>query len=123
MEKTPTRINWLPIRKVAVGFVAAALVWIAQRIGLDIGSAALNQAATAVVGFVVAYLVPQAAQVPAVREAVEAVEDVLDAVDKLKTVELIPVDDASDLPPDHPNKPKPEDQPIISPPPVVPPAA
>jgi uncharacterized membrane protein YhiD involved in acid resistance len=90
MQKSSDSTSWVPIRKVAIGFLAAAIVWVAQRIGLDFGPAAVNQAATAVVGFIVAYLVPLARKVPAVEEAVEAVEKVVDAVDALKTVDFVP---------------------------------
>lgn len=55
----------LPIRKIAAGLVASGLVYLARRVGLDIGDAAANEAAVAIVGFVVAYLVPD----PRVRKA------------------------------------------------------
>lgn len=75
--------KWLPVRKVAVGLIAAVLFWVAQRLGLDLGPDAVNEAAQAIIGFVVAYLVPVAEKVPAVEEAVVEVEKVLDVAEEL----------------------------------------
>lgn len=49
--------NWTPIRKVAIGAVAAAIAYIARQLGVDLGSDEVNEAALAVVGIVTAYLV------------------------------------------------------------------
>jgi hypothetical protein len=45
----------LPIRKVAVTFVGAAMTWGALRLGMDLGNDEANQAAVALVGLVFAY--------------------------------------------------------------------
>lgn len=49
--------RWKPIRKVAVGFVAAGIAYAAKQFGVDLGPAEVNQAALAFVGVVAAYLV------------------------------------------------------------------
>lgn len=49
--------DWTPIRKVAAGFVAAAIAYVAKRAGVDLGPESVNEAAVAFVGIVTAYLV------------------------------------------------------------------
>lgn len=56
MTTTPT--NWLPIRKILATFVAAAIVYIAARAGVDLGSADVNEAAMLIVTVGTGYLVP-----------------------------------------------------------------
>lgn len=51
--------NWKPIKKVAVGFMVAALAYGARLAGADIGDRELNDAALAIVGILAAYLVPE----------------------------------------------------------------
>lgn len=53
----PDATNWLPIKKVGGAILGAALAWVALRLGVDLGPDALNEAATAVVGLLVAYFV------------------------------------------------------------------
>jgi hypothetical protein len=50
--------NWLPIRKVAAGLVAAALVALARKNGISLGSADADQYANDFVGLIVAYVIP-----------------------------------------------------------------
>ncbi len=50
--------NLLPIRKVIAAALAALVVYGAQRLGLDLGPAEVEEAAAAVVAIIVAYLVP-----------------------------------------------------------------
>ena len=49
--------NWKPIKKVAAGFVAAGIAYVAVQLGVDLGDEDVNDAALALVGIVVAYLV------------------------------------------------------------------
>lgn len=51
--------DWTPIKKVAAGFVASAIAYVAKRAGIDLGPEEINEAAIAFVGVVVAYLVPE----------------------------------------------------------------
>lgn len=62
--------KYLPIRKVVVGAVGAGLTWVAMRLGLDLGSAAANQAAAVIVGLVFSY----AEKDPRVQHVVAEVE-------------------------------------------------
>lgn len=52
--------NWKPIKKVAAGFLAAAIAYAARQLGVDLGSDEINEAALTIVGLAVAYLVPSA---------------------------------------------------------------
>lgn len=47
--------QYLPIRKIVVGAVGGGLAWGAMRLGLNLGSASANEAATIIVGLVFAY--------------------------------------------------------------------
>lgn len=49
--------QWRPVRKVAAGFVAAAIAYIAVQLGVDLGDEDIKEAALAIVGVAVAYLV------------------------------------------------------------------
>lgn len=49
--------KWRPIRKVAAGFVAAAIAYAAVQLGVDLGDEDIKEAALALVGIAVAYLV------------------------------------------------------------------
>jgi len=61
----------LPIKKVVVGLVAAGLTYASVRLGLGFGSTAINEAAPAVVGYVVSYVVRD----PQVKAFVDAETD------------------------------------------------
>jgi hypothetical protein len=50
--------QYAPIRKLLAGIVAAALMWIVHRLGLDLGSAEINDAADAIVTLLAVYAVP-----------------------------------------------------------------
>lgn len=50
--------NWTPITKIVATFLGAGITWVALQLGVDVDSAAVNEAAAAVVGIVVGYLVP-----------------------------------------------------------------
>lgn len=58
-------MNVLPIRKIAVAALAALITYVVQRVGLDLGPAAVEQAAAAVVGLVAGYLTPDPRVLPA----------------------------------------------------------
>lgn len=49
--------GWTPIRKVAIGAVAAAIAYVARQLGVDLGSDEINEAALTIVGIATAYLV------------------------------------------------------------------
>lgn len=49
--------EWKPIKKVAAGFVAAGLAYLARQLGVDLGSDEINEAALSIVGILTAYLV------------------------------------------------------------------
>jgi hypothetical protein len=49
--------KWKPIKKVAAGFVAAGIAYAAHKLGVDLGNEDINDAALAVVGIAVAYIV------------------------------------------------------------------
>ena len=49
--------DWKPIKKVAAGFVAAAIAYAAHKLGVDLGSEDINDAALALVGILTAYAV------------------------------------------------------------------
>lgn len=51
-------VNWTPIRKIFAAVVGAGLTWVALRLGLSLGSEELNEAATAIVGVIFAYVIP-----------------------------------------------------------------
>ena len=48
--------KYVPIRKVAVGFIAAAIAYAAHQFGVDLGDEDVNDAALALVGLLAAYL-------------------------------------------------------------------
>lgn len=49
--------KWLPIRKVCAAFVGAGIAWLALQVGVDLGPDAVNEAASAVVALMFAYVV------------------------------------------------------------------
>jgi hypothetical protein len=53
-----TNRNWTPITKVVAAFVASGLTWLALQAGVDLGSQAIEEAASAAVGIAAAYLIP-----------------------------------------------------------------
>jgi hypothetical protein len=53
---TPMK-NWKPVRKIVAAGVAAAVVYVARRLGLDLGSSEVNDVVEVVVPVVVGYLV------------------------------------------------------------------
>lgn len=50
-------MNWTPIRKLAAAGITAAVIYAAQRLGLDIGSDDVNDAAQAILPVLVGYAV------------------------------------------------------------------
>ncbi len=58
-------LDLVPIRKVGVAFVGASLTWAALQFGIEIPAEGLNEAASSIVGLVLAYLVPDPRVVPA----------------------------------------------------------
>jgi hypothetical protein len=65
-----TASKYLPIRKVALGFVASGVVYLAKRIGLDVGPSEVNDLLEPVIGFAVAFAVKD----PQVKTALDAVD-------------------------------------------------
>jgi len=63
--------RFLPIRKVVTGLVASGLFYAAHRAGFTFGQADADQAAQGLVGFAVAYIVPD----PRVQSVVGKVSD------------------------------------------------
>lgn len=59
----------LPIRKVAVGVVASGAYFVAHKVGLTFNDKDANDVGQAIVGFVVAYIIPD----PRVQKAEKAV--------------------------------------------------
>lgn len=49
--------KYKPIKKVAAGFVAAAIVYVAHKLGVNLGDEDINDAALALAGLAVAYIV------------------------------------------------------------------
>jgi hypothetical protein len=49
--------RWAPVRKVAAGFIAAGIAYVAVQLGVDLGDEDVKEAALALAGIVTAYLV------------------------------------------------------------------
>jgi hypothetical protein len=49
--------DWTPIRKVAAGFIAAGIAYVAVQLGVDLGDEDVKEAALAIAGVLTAYLV------------------------------------------------------------------
>lgn len=49
--------RWKPIRKVLAGFIAAGIAYGAVQLGVDLGDEDVKEAALAIAGVLVAYLV------------------------------------------------------------------
>lgn len=52
------KTNWAPIKKIVAVFVGSGLSWLALRLGVDLGPDAVNEAAVALVGIGLGYIVP-----------------------------------------------------------------
>lgn len=71
MSTTPAaRFRWAPIRKITLAALTAAVVYLAQRAGLDVGPDAVNDALQAALPVIVGYAVTD----PRVKHAVDAIE-------------------------------------------------
>jgi hypothetical protein len=50
--------KWKPIRKIVAAALTAGIIFVAQRLGLDLGADEVNDAAQALAPIIVGYLTP-----------------------------------------------------------------